>query len=136
MKKILFMLFAFALLFVASCRQQTTTATSPPDRVEYVYAVDQSVDAPAMLVQDISPPEADYGDILNLPGKDADKSVWIYWGISVAVVLYEMISRLVPTMKSRSIITGIFNLFNLILKDRTANGGIFKVNETKPVKRE
>jgi hypothetical protein len=92
----------------------------------------QTFVATDVVAQNIDPPNAGYGDVLNLPGKDDGVGQWLYWFAALLVLLlYEIVFRLVPTAKSISLISFIYNILNMLLKDRSTNGGVFSIKATK-----
>ena len=135
MKKFLVLLMlALAMVFTVP---QTTTASqlnhdqgivlvaADAGQIQTIVAVENSAGT-----QIIEPPNAGYSDVLNVPGKEAAKTDWFYWVIAlIALLMYEVVFRLIPTTKSYSVITLVYNVINLLLKDRATGGGVFKIKK-------
>ncbi len=142
MKKLLFLLIAFGLLFVL----QTPTVKAAPEKQGICLIASADV-SPAATMQEeggatappaatnveataaeLEAPNATLTDVVNIPGKDSGWTDWIYWAISALVyVFYNFVVRLIPTSKSWTIGSILYRLGNLIIKDRSATGGILKI---------
>ncbi len=87
----------------------------------------------AEVTADLETPKSTLDDVMNVPAKGSGTDDWLYYGLGVALyIFYNFVVRLFPTARSWTTGAMLYRLGNLLLKDRSVNGGIMRIrNDTK-----
>lgn len=118
MKKLIIFITLLFFVFVTP-----VVAVSPIDDYQ-VETILQQADVQTIVYAQEEPAPT----LPELPGPDASRTDWVWWGLAAALFVLEIILRLVPTARSYSIVAILYKLLSALgAKDRALNGGTYKV---------